>query len=44
MKKEYITPELELVELFSRESLMSISNDGINTNELEDLDEETFGW
>ncbi len=44
MKKEYITPELELVELFSRESLMSISNDGINTNELEDLDGETFDW
>lgn len=44
MKKEYITPELELVELFSRESLMSISNDGINTNELEDLDEEPFSW
>lgn len=44
MKKEYITPELELVELFSRESLMSISNDGINTSELEDLDEESFIW
>lgn len=44
MKKEYIIPELELVELFSRESLMSISNDGINTNELEDLDEESFIW
>ena len=42
MKKEYTTPEFELVELFSRESLMTIS--GVKAQQVEDLEEDEFEW